>query len=106
MRYEQAGDGLAVKIYSKDKYNIYLADNSYIVHNTRKEFEAGHTHINSLDTAKYIIDLAIHRSMPHHLSTYLLASLIRISNDGGYSSKVEELIQNKKHKQPYRNRSM
>ena len=44
--------------------------------------------------------------MPPHLSTYLLASLIRISNDVGYSSKVAELIQNKRYKQPYRNRSM
>ena len=47
MHNEQAGDGLAVKIYSKDKYNIYLADNSYIVHNTRKEFEAGQAYAAS-----------------------------------------------------------
>lgn len=94
---------MAVKIYSKDKYNIYLADTGCIVHNTRKEFEAGHTHIDSYKTAKYLIDLALHKSMPHHLSRYLLISLIRITDDAEYSGRIAALLSNKKRKQVYVN---
>ena len=55
-----------IKIYSNTK-------NSFIVHNTRKKFEEGHTHINNYNTAKYIAYLAVYKRTPknNHLSSYL-----------------------------------
>ena len=94
------------RIYRKKNYNIYAFDDEYIVHNTGMKFEEGHTHIKNFKTAKFIIDLAIHKSIPHHLNPYLLQSLIRISNDKEYKDKIQSLLDVKasKDKSYYYNR--
>ena len=51
------------RIYKKLEYNIYQFDNEYIVHNTKKEFKIGHSHIKNFKTAKFLIDLSIHKSL-------------------------------------------
>ena len=43
--------------YKKKNFNIYNAGNGYIIHNIKKEFSQGHTHINNFKTAKYLVDL-------------------------------------------------
>lgn len=64
-----------------------------------KEFEEGHTHINNFHTAKFIVDLAIHKSVPRKkISPYLLESLIRISDDNGYNFRIERLLNNCKNR--------
>ena len=92
-------------VYTCKNYNVYKVDNSFIVHNTDKEFKNGHTHINNFNTAKYIIKLSIHRSIPRHLSIYLLYSLIRINTDKFYIEKIQNLldIKNNKTKNKYIN---
>lgn len=79
----------------KMKYiNIYSDKNgAYVVHNTRKEFSEGHTHINNFNTAKYIAYLVIYKKLPkkNHLSLYLIESVIRISSDKKYINQMELL---------------
>lgn len=91
------------QVYSKQIYNIYRVSNGYIVHNTVKDFQAGHTHLNSFKSAKYLIDLALHRSIPYHLDRYRLISLSRITEDDSYKEKILELIRNKRDKMTYVN---
>lgn len=91
------------QIYSKHSYNIYKASDGYIIHNTVKEFQDGHTHLNSFKAAKYLVDLAIHRSIPYHLDRYRLISLSRITEDDIYREKILELVANKKIKLSYIN---
>ena len=84
----------------KVKY-IYIysnGDNRFVVHNTRKEFQKGHTHVNSFKTAEYLALLAVHKSVPkkHRLPNYLRDSLIRISEDEKYIEKVKTLTNKKK----------
>ena len=86
------------RVYRKKNYNIYSFDNEYIVHNMDMKFEEGHTHIKNFKTAKFIIDLAIHKSIPHNLNSYLLKSLIRISNDTVYKEKIQSLLDVKESK--------
>lgn len=90
--------------YTKHNFNIYKAPDGFIVHNIKKNFEDGHTHLQSFNTGKYLIELAFHKSIPRHLDRYHLISLIRISDDEEYQRKVEELLKNKKKKQRYINR--
>ena len=74
-------------------FNIYSDSNgSYIVHNTRKEFSEGHTHINNFNTAKYITYLALYKRLPKkgHLSLYLIESVIRISDDSHFINKMND----------------
>lgn len=96
------------EIYKKKNFSIIKIDKGgFIVINKNKLFEEGHTHLESFNVAKMIIDLAINKSMPRHLSQYLLISLIRISEDEEYIRKLRELVGNKKNKtqQSYYNKN-
>lgn len=79
-------------IYSRKQYRIYRECDGYIVHNTSKNFNNGHTHINNYNTAKHILNMARHKSIPHKsIGNYLIDSLIRLSTDKGYIRKLKEL---------------
>lgn len=91
------------QIYSKKHFNIYRVANGYIVHNTEKSFKDGHTHLNGFESAKYVIDLALHKSIPYHLDKYRLISLTRITDDEVYANKIRELLENKRNKSAYNN---
>lgn len=93
------------QVYSKKEYIVIKMKSGFIVINTTKDFNNGHTHIRNFQTAKYLIDLSIHKSIPHHLDNYLLNSLLRLTNDSSYQIKIDELIHNKRRKQVYCNRS-
>lgn len=97
------GCGCMNQVYSKHSYNIYKVSNGYIVHNTAKEFQNGHTHLNSFKSAKYLIDLALHKSIPYHLDRYRLVSLSRITDDEKYKDKILELLCTKRVKLNYVN---
>lgn len=88
-------------IYSKGNFNIYRSRYKkcgYIIHNNDKEFKDGHTHIQSFRVAKEIVNSAIKNKVPKHFSIYFLVSLIRISTDDEYISRIRKQI-NKKNKE-------
>lgn len=87
------------EVYQKKNFAIIKIEKSgYIVINKNKDFEDGHTHLESFKAAKMIIYLAINKLIPNHLSQYLIISLIRISEDSDYIKKLETLLANKKNK--------
>ena len=86
------------RVYRKKYYNLYQFGNEYIIHNTRKEFKDGHTHINEYKTAVFLIDVALHKSIPKHLCNYHLESLYRISEDRLYKDKLMRLKESRKKK--------
>lgn len=81
------------QVYSKDEFKMYQsADNGFIVHNTNKSFDAGHTHLKSFSQGKYIIDMVRWKKIPRHLSKYLLLSLVRIADDNDYQRNILKLL--------------
>ncbi len=83
------------QVYSNRNFKIYkTGNNSYIVHNKNKPFEVGHTHINNFKMAKYIVKLAVHQTLPKHLSNYLLVSLLRISGNKKYKEEILKMMKN------------
>ena len=75
-------------------FNIYSdGHNHFIVHNTRKKFSEGHTHIDNFNSAKYISYLALYKKIPQkrRLSLYLIESVIRLSTDKEYIESMYEL---------------
>ena len=74
----------AEKIYERDGYIILRVKRGYIVYNTRKRFENGHTHIQSFEMAKTIIDNNIRKKRPKTNSIYLIESHIRVTKDSKY----------------------
>ena len=84
-----------VRVDKMRHYNIYSNFNGgCIVHNTHKDFEIGHTHLKNFKTAKYVAYLALYKKMPknHHLSAYLIQSVIRISDDTKYICKMKQML--------------
>ena len=90
-------------IYKKYNFKIYSDKHGYIVHNTRLDFNNHHTHINNYKTCKFIIDLCIHKTIPRHLSDYLLVSIIRITEDKKYKDEIYKILEasNKKKNKQY-----
>ena len=99
------------KVYEKGEFIILKVHSGkkigYIAYNTKKEWENGHTHLESFDMAKTIISTVIQRKKPKTTNLYLIKSHARLSNDEKYIQFIEELIDAKKSKgkQVYRNRS-
>lgn len=89
----------ARKIYSKNEYNVYKVENGFIIHNTNKDFKVGHTHLKTFDMCKVLIDCSIKNKFPRTRNHYLLTSLIRISDNDKFRSKVKELIEVRENKE-------
>lgn len=100
------------KIYEREGYiilKVYGGNKvGFIIYNTKKEWEEGHTHLNSFDMAKTIISNVIKNKKPKTNNLYLLRSHIRISDNSKYTRYIEELINTKRSKSnnKYRNRSI
>ena len=90
-----SGSGSDNCIFRKGDFVILAVGHEYIVVNREKIFKEGHTHLQSFKQAEYIVNMATHKRVPRHLSKYLLTSLIRVTDDDGYKSKIQELLDNK-----------
>ncbi|WP_434798251.1 hypothetical protein [Terrisporobacter vanillatitrophus] len=98
----------AEKVYERKEYIILKVKKGYIVYNTKKVFENGHTHLQSFEMSKTIIDNSIRKKRPKTNNIYLIESHIRVTNDSKYKQILEALIEAKKDKtkdNKYHNRS-
>lgn len=97
------------KVYEKQNYIILKVKSGkkigYIAYNTRKEWEEGHTHLESFNMAKTIIDNVIKHKKPKTKNLYLLQSHVRLTDDPSYVKFINELVDAKKNKRKtsYRN---
>ena len=97
------------KVYEKQNYIILKVKSGkkigYIAYNTRKEWEEGHTHLESFNMAKTIIDNVIKHKKPKTKNLYLLQSHIRLTDDPSYVKFINQLVDAKKNKRKtsYRN---
>ena len=97
------------KVYEKQNYIILKVKSGkkigYIAYNTRKEWEEGHTHLESFNMAKTIIDNVIKHKKPKTKNLYLLQSHIRLTDDPSYVKFINELVDARKNKRKngYRN---
>lgn len=83
----------AKKIYQRKEYTIYRVKRGYIVHNTKKAFIDGHTHIYNYNKAKNIIDLAIRKKMPNTPKKWEIECLLRIIKDEKYKEELRSLLE-------------
>lgn len=99
------------KVYEKDHYIILKVKSGkkvgYIAYNTRKEWEKGHTHLESFNMAKTIIDNVIKHKKPKTKNLYLLQSHMRLSDSEEYDKFVTDIVESKnKNKCNYKNKNM
>lgn len=99
------------KVYEKDHYIILKVKSGkkvgYIAYNTRKEWENGHTHLESFNMAKTIIDNVIKHKKPKTKNLYLLQSHMRLSDSEKYDKFITDIVESKnKNKCNYKNKNM
>lgn len=68
----------------------------FIVYNTKKPFEKGHSHLKSFEMAKVVINNVIYEKKPKTDNIYLLESHIRLSDSDKYITYINGLIEVKK----------
>ena len=88
----------AEKIYERNEFIILRVKKGFIVYNTKKEFENGHTHLQSFEMSKTVINNNIRKKRPKTHNIYLIESHIRVSNDEKYKQILEEMLEAKKDK--------
>lgn len=84
--------------YHKSNFIIFDAEGGVVVYNTHKEFSKGHTHLKSFKAGKDAINFVLKRKIPSKASNYYLISLMRISEDPQYISKIKTLMDTRKQK--------
>ena len=86
------------KVYERKEFMIFRVKEGYIVYNAKKSFQEGHTHLKHFEAAKTAIDLVIRKKIPRSTQGYYLTSLIRLSDDDSYITKIKELIETRAQK--------
>lgn len=86
------------QVYQESHYKVYRAGNDYIVHHSKYEFGDWHTHLKSLNVAKQVISCLIKRRMPKTRNEYVLTSLVRLSDDPKYKSRIIGMIESRRQK--------
>lgn len=78
--------------YRRHNYVIYTNHhNGFIIHNTRKPFKNGHTHVNNYKTAKFILDIVDHQTIPNKkVSYYIIQSCIRICDVYAFKKQLQK----------------
>ena len=85
------------KIFQRKEYSIYRCDYGYVIHNTNKKFENGHTHVNNFYKAKILVIMAIKREIDSKLTKHDIESLMRITNDNRYRNQLRDLLKKNKN---------
>ena len=85
-------------IYSKGSFIIFLAGDNIVVYNKEKDFECGHSHLKSIKAGKDAITLVMAGKIPKNCRNYYLITLQRLSTDGDYIRRIQELIDVRKQK--------
>ena len=91
------------KIYEYKEFVILKVKHNkkigFIVYNTNKEWENGHTHLNSRTISEIVIKNVAQKRKPKTNNLYVLRSHARVSNDEKYIKFIEGLIETKKNKE-------
>ena len=77
-------------LYRRGTIIVFKARHGYVVHNTKKDFEKGHTHFVKLHSAKSAARMAQEKTIPNAGGFYFLTSLQRISTDENYIRRIDE----------------
>lgn len=88
------------QLYRREAYVVIPVANGYIVHNTAKDFKAGHTHLKSFSVARNLIEVCLAKKLPKTRNHYLIDSLVRITDSPDYRKQLQELLETRRQKGP------
>ena len=80
-------------VYRFKSFKVIKKYNHFLIINTRKPFEDGHTHVEGdLDTCIAMIKTVYNEEEPMSRNIHFLTSLMRLSSNRKYRLKIDELI--------------
>lgn len=80
-------------VYRYKTFKVIKKYNHFLIVNTRKPFDEGHTHVEgTLDTCIAIIKTVYNEQMPESRNIHFLQSLIRLSSNRKYRLRIDKLI--------------
>ncbi len=97
----EKGEIIMTELYSDNTFSIYHTNDGYLLHN-RSIPGFAHTHLRNYNTALKLIELQKKEKCPLDLPHYLVISLFRITEEGKYRDRIEQVMDMKK-RDGYRN---
>lgn len=85
-------------VFKEGPFTVVTAKGGFIAYNVNKEWESGHTHLQSKKRAKDLIRCVKQGCIPRHFDLRCLWSLYRLSDDPEYQNKLQELVRTRKQK--------
>ncbi|HEY5586610.1 MAG TPA: hypothetical protein VIK78_19240 [Ruminiclostridium sp.] len=83
---------MSTQIFQDPEFKVYKAGDGFVVHNIKKPFQEGHTHVAKYCTCMVMIKLVEKKLIPKSKSKFFIESLVRISNDRKYSRIITRLM--------------
>lgn len=94
-----------LKVYSKKYMQVFKNEykEEYVVYNSKKQWEDGHTHIHTYKQALYLVDCILKSKIPKKTNKYFLVSLLRLAKDKHYIQQITNILEGNEAKQVYIN---
>lgn len=67
---------------------MFKIDDNFLLINTNKPFNFGHTHLRSFNSCISIIKLIERKQLPKSKSRHFMESILRVCDDKIYSEKI------------------
>jgi len=90
-------------IYEKENFVIFRAKRGFVLYNTKKDYDQGHTHLKTFITAKKILNNVINKKVPRTNDKYIIQSHIRVSKQRKYKRRLFYQLEKKCDRQRYYN---
>ena len=92
------------KVFAKKYMVVFQREehDEFVVYNTHKEWEQGHTHIHSYKQAMYLVDCILNNKIPKKVNKYFLVSLQRLATSKKYKEQIQRRL-NGDTKEQYHN---
>lgn len=89
-------------VYRYKTFKVIKKYNHFLIVNTRKPFDDGHTHVNgSLDVCIAMIKTVYDEVLPESRDIFFLQSLIRLSSNRKYRLRIDKLIKSIEYDVPF-----
>ena len=83
---------IAIKrIFTRREFVVFKIDDYFLLVNTNKPFDFGHTHLRSFNACISIIKLIEKKQLPNSKSRHFMESILRVCDDKVYSEKIKQL---------------
>lgn len=84
-------------ILYRHEFIVMKSHDTFIVYNTKKSFENGHSHFHNFNAVISAIKLTERKEIPRNKSKWFLNSILRINKDKDYEMKIKDLMINYKY---------